>query len=110
MGLYAVVWYAVARRTREIGLRMALGAQPSDVLRLVVRDGMRLSLVGVGLGMLLASGAGMVLSMALYGLKPVEAPVLAGVATLLLAVSALACYVPARRATRVDPLVALRCV
>ena len=110
MGLYAVVSYAVARRTREIGLRMALGAQQTDVLRLVVRDGMRLSLVGVGLGMLLAAGAGMVLSMALYGLKPLEAPVLAGVATLLLAVSALACYIPARRATRVDPLVALRCV
>ena len=108
MGLYAVVSYAVARRTREIGVRMALGAQRTDVLRLVVRDGMWLSAIGIGLGMLLALGAGGILSVALYGLRPVEAPVLALVGTVLVAVSALGCYLPARRATRVDPLVALR--
>jgi hypothetical protein len=109
MGLYAVVSYAVARRTREIGVRMALGAQRADVLRLVVRDGMWLSAVGIGVGMLLALGAGTVLSIALYGLRPVELPVLGVVSAVLVAVSMAACYVPARRATLVDPLVALRC-
>ena len=109
MGLYGVVSYAVARRTREIGVRMALGARHRDVLRLVVRDGFWLCGVGIGVGMLLALGAGAVLSVALYGLKPFDAPVLASVAVLLTGVSALACYIPARRAMRVDPLVALRC-
>jgi putative ABC transport system permease protein len=109
MGLYAVVAYTVTRRTREIGLRMALGANRADVLRLVVRDGMRLTLIGVVLGLLLAVGIGLVLSQVLYGLSPVDVPVLAGVTALLLGVSALACYVPARRATRVDPMIALRC-
>ncbi|MPY91377.1 MAG: FtsX-like permease family protein [Luteitalea sp.] len=108
MGLYAVVSSAVTRRTREIGVRMALGAQPRDVLRLVVREGMRLSVVGVAIGLLVAFGVGQVLSRALYGVAPMDVVVLGGVTALLLAVSALACYVPARRATRVDPLVALR--
>ena len=108
MGLYAVVSYAVARRTREIGVRMALGAARADVLRLVVREGMRLSLVGLGLGLLLACGVGFVLSRVLFGVVPMDVPVLGGVTALLLVVSALACYLPARRATRIDPLVALR--
>jgi len=108
MGLYAVVSYAVARRTREIGVRMALGAARADVLRLVVTEGMRLSLVGLGIGLLLAAGIGVVLSRVLYGVVPLDVPVLGGVVLLLLVVSALACYVPARRATRIDPLVALR--
>jgi predicted permease len=108
MGLYAVVSYAVTRRTREIGVRMALGAQRQDVLRLVVRDGMRLSLIGIVIGLLLAFGVGAVLSRVLYGVTPADAGVLGGVTALLLVVSAIACYLPARRATRVDPLVALR--
>jgi ABC-type antimicrobial peptide transport system permease subunit len=108
MGLYAVISYAVARRTREIGIRMALGAARADVLRLVVREGMWLSIVGIAAGTLVALGVGLGLSFVLYGLKPVDAPVLAGVDVLLLGVSGLACYLPARRATRVDPLVALR--
>jgi predicted permease len=108
MGLYAVVSFAVARRTHEIGVRMALGATPVDVLRLVVRDGVRLSLVGLAVGIVLALGVGVVLSAALYGLRAVDLPVLSAVATMLLGVSTLACYVPARRATRVDPLCALR--
>ena len=87
---------------------MALGAEPRDVLRLVVREGMRLSLVGVAIGLLVAFGVGLALSRVLYGLAPVDIGVLAGVTLLLLIVSALACYLPARRATRVDPLVALR--
>jgi predicted permease len=109
MGLYAVVSYAVARRTREIGVRMALGAERVDVVRLVVREGMKLSIVGICVGLVLALGLGVVLSAVLYGVRSVDLPVFGGVTVLLLAVSGLACYVPARRATRVDPLVALRC-
>jgi putative ABC transport system permease protein len=109
MGLYAVVSYTVTRRTREIGVRMALGANRTDVLRLVIRDGMRLSLIGVAIGLLMALGIGLVLSQVLYGVTPVDAAVLASVTALLLGVSAFACYAPARRATRVDPLTALRC-
>ena len=108
MGLYAVVSYAVARRTREIGVRMALGAAQTDVMRLVVREGLWLSLIGLALGLLIALGLGLVLSKVLYGVPSADVGVLAGVSTLLLAVSALACYVPARRATRIDPLTALR--
>jgi predicted permease len=109
IGLYAVVSYTVTRRTREIGLRMALGAGRPDVLRLVVRDGMRLSLVGVAVGLVMSLGIGFVLSHVLYGLTRVNVAVLLGVTALLLVVSAVACYVPARRATRVDPMIALRC-
>jgi predicted permease len=109
MGLYVVVSYAVTRQTREIGLRMALGAQRGDVVRLVVREGMRLSLIGVAIGLVMAIGLGLVLSAVLYGVTPAEVTVFSGVTALILGVAALACYVPARRATRVDPLVALRC-
>jgi putative ABC transport system permease protein len=108
MGLYAVVSYAVARRTREIGIRMALGAKPRNVMRLVVREGMWLSLVGMAIGLLVAFGVGLVLSRLLYGVAPLDVAVLVSVTALLVTVSALACYVPARRATRVDPLVTLR--
>jgi ABC-type antimicrobial peptide transport system permease subunit len=109
MGLYAVVSYAASRRVHEIGVRMALGARPRDVRRLVVRGGMRLALIGLAIGLLLAVGAGLALSHVLYGVERVAAGVLAPVAVLLLGVAALACYLPARRATRVDPVVALRC-
>ena len=108
LGLYAVVSYGVTRRTREIGVRMALGAARSDVLRLVVREGMRLSLAGLVIGVLLAFGVSFLLSRVLYGVVAGDVPVFALVSTLLLVVSGLACYLPARRATRIDPLVALR--
>lgn len=108
MGLFAVVSYGVSRRIREIGVRMALGAERWDVLRLVLREGLKLSLVGIAIGLLVAFGLGVALSRILYGLAPVDTGVMAGVTLLLLFVSALACYVPARRATRVDPLIALR--
>jgi predicted permease len=109
MGLYAVVSHAVTRRTREIGVRVALGARRADVLRLVMRDGMRLSLLGVAIGLAVAAALGYVLSLVLYGVAPFDVPVFSAIAALLLGVSALACYMPSRRATRVDPLVALRC-
>jgi predicted permease len=108
LGLYAVVAYTVVQRTQEIGVRMALGAQPSNVLRLVVREGMRLAIVGLMLGGLGALGMAFLLSRWLYGLTPVDLAVLVGVGALLLGVAALACYLPARRATTVDPLTALR--
>ncbi len=108
LGLYAVVSYAVTRRTREIGVRMALGADRKDVLRLVVRDGLRLTLIGILLGLVGSFGLGLILSRVLYGLHPMDPGVFAGVTALLLGVAALACYLPARRATRVDPLIALR--
>jgi predicted permease len=108
MGLYAVVSYAVARRTREIGVRMALGAAHTDVMRLVIREGMWLSLTGLAIGLVIALGLGLVLSKVLYGVPSADVGVLATVSVLLLSVAALACYLPARRATRIDPLTALR--
>ena len=108
MGLYAVVAYAASQRTHEIGVRMALGARRRDVLRLVVRDGLRLTRVGVALGLLLALGVGFALSRVLYGVTTAPALVFVGVTTLLVGVAGVACYVPARRAARVDPMVALR--
>ena len=108
MGLYAVVSYAVTRRTREIGVRMALGAGRTDVVRLVVREGMRLTFIGLGLGLVASLGLGLVMSKVLYGVGAMDAGVYIGVTAVLLGVSAAACYLPARRATRVDPLVALR--
>lgn len=109
MGLYAVVSYGVSRRTREIGVRLALGANRSDVLRLVVREGMRLSLVGIAIGLALAAALSVVLAKLLYGLAPLDPVVFGGVTALLISISALACYVPARRAAQVDPLISLRC-
>jgi putative ABC transport system permease protein len=108
MGLYAVVSHGVTRRKREIAIRMALGAERTDVLRLVVKRAMRLSLIGIAIGLAVAAALGAVLSFVLYGIAPVNPGVLGGVTAVLIAVSALACYLPARRATRVDPLVALR--
>jgi predicted permease len=108
MGLYAVVSYAVNQRTHEIGVRMALGARRADVLWLVLREGMRLTIAGCVAGLLIALGVSFGLSHILYGVEAVNAGVIAGITGLLLAVSALACYLPARRATRVDPMVALR--
>jgi ABC-type antimicrobial peptide transport system permease subunit len=108
MGLYAVVSYAVTRRTREIGVRMALGADRTDVLRLVVREGMRLTTIGLVFGLMVSLGLAAVLSRVLYGVRPVDLSVFGSVTVLLLGISALACYLPARRATRVDPLIALR--
>jgi predicted permease len=107
-GLYAIVSFAVARRTREIGVRMALGATGVDVVRLVVREGLRLTVVGVALGLVASAGVGVALSHLLYGVKATDIGVYAAVTALMLGVAALACYLPARRATRVDPILALR--
>lgn len=108
VGIYGVKSYFVARRTREIGIRMALGATHRDVVRLVLREGSRLTAAGVAVGLALAYGAGRLVSSLLYQVSPTD-PLIFGVAPLLLAASALlAAYVPARRATRVAPVTALR--
>jgi predicted permease len=108
VGVYGVMAYAVTQRTQEFGIRMALGASPADVLKQVVLDGGRLAALGLALGLIAALALTRLMASLLYGVNPSD-PVSLGVAAALLAVVALAaCYIPARRATRVDPLVALR--
>jgi predicted permease len=108
VGVYGVLAYSVARRTREIAVRMSLGALPRDILRLVVREGLAPAITGAGIGLLGAYGLTRLIENSLWGVKPVDA-VTFGVATVsLLAIAALACYFPARRAMRVDPMTALR--
>jgi putative ABC transport system permease protein len=98
----------VGRRTPEVGVRIALGAQPRDVLKLVVRQGAWLTLSGVGIGLLAAFGATRWLRGFLFEVSPTDPPTFAAIAFLLTVIALLACYLPARRATKVDPLVALR--
>jgi ABC-type antimicrobial peptide transport system permease subunit len=108
IGLYGLISYEVARRTQEIGIRAALGAERSDVLRLVLIQGMRLSLAGATIGLLLALALTRYTKDMLFGVKAADPLTFAGVIVLLLGVTLLACFVPARRAMRVDPVVALR--
>jgi predicted permease len=108
VGLYGVVAYAVTQRTQEIGVRMAIGARPADVLRMVLGDGLKLAAIGVVLGIGAALALARVIESMLFEVEPFDAASYAAVVAVLLAVAALACYVPARRAMRVDPLVALR--
>jgi putative ABC transport system permease protein len=108
VGLYGVVAYTVTQRTQEIGVRMAIGARPADVLRMVVGDGLRLATIGVVLGIAVALGLARVIKSMLFDVTPFDAASYGATAMVLLAVAALACYLPARRAMRVDPLVALR--
>jgi len=108
VGLYGLLSYEVSRRTREIGIRMALGAQEGDVLRLVVKQGLTLALVGAAVGIAVTLGVTRYLAPMLYGVHANDPVTIVAVAVLLWLVALAACYIPARRATRVDPLIALR--
>jgi predicted permease len=108
MGIYGVVAYVVGQRTREIGIRVALGATRFDVLRLVVQDGWRLTLIGLVAGLAVALLMALGLSRLLYGLDPMNVAVFLGAVTVVAGVALVACYLPARRALRVDPVLALR--
>ena len=108
IGLYGVRAYAVAQRTREIGIRMAIGASSSDAMRMVLREGVTITLVAGAVGLALSLAIGKVLAGMLYQVSGMDPLVFAGAPLLLGVVSLLACYFPARRASRVDPMVALR--
>ena len=108
IGLYGVMSYSVAQRTKEIGVRMALGARRPDVLVLIVKQGMALVLMGIAAGTLLSFGMTRLISGMLFGITATDPLTFAGVATLLGTVAFLANYIPARRAAKVDPMVALR--
>jgi predicted permease len=108
VGIYGVVSYSVAQRVHEIGIRMALGAEQRDVLQMVLRQGARVALLGISIGIGAALGLTRLMATLLFGVSPHDPLTLAGVAALLVLVALAACYVPARRATKVDPMVALK--
>ncbi|MGC2507593.1 MAG: FtsX-like permease family protein [Candidatus Acidiferrales bacterium] len=108
IGLYGLMAYMVLRRTHEIGIRMALGARRRDILRIVLGEGGRMALIGIGVGLAVSAGLTRFMESVLFGVSPTDPLTFAGVVVLLLVVVLLACWIPARRAMRVDPMVALR--
>jgi putative ABC transport system permease protein len=109
VGIYGVMSYLVTQNTREIGIRMALGAQGRDVLKLVVGQGLTLTIVGIVAGLAGAWGLTRLMKTLLYEVTTTDPPTFAGVSLLLISIALLACYIPARRAAKVDPMIALRC-
>jgi ABC-type antimicrobial peptide transport system permease subunit len=108
IGIYGVISYTVSQRKREIGIRLALGAQSRDVVSMVLRQGAKLALVGVCIGVIVALGLARLMTSLLFGVTSHDPLTFAAVATLLILIALLACYIPARRAMKVDPMVALR--
>ena len=108
VGIYGVTSYLVGQRTHEIGIRLALGAQTSDVLRLILGQGAKMALIGVAIGIAAALGLTRLMANMIFGVSAHDPLTFAGVALILVAVALAACYVPARRAMRVDPIAALR--
>ena len=108
VGLYSVMAYVVSQRTREVGIRMALGANRADVLKMIAAQGMRLAVIGVAIGLLLSLAMARALSSLLIGISGYDVTTFVVVSSLLVLVALIACYLPARRATKIDPLVALR--
>jgi ABC-type antimicrobial peptide transport system permease subunit len=109
IGIYGVTAYWVTRRTHEIGIRLAMGAQRADIVGMVLRQGLSLAAIGSAIGLAIAAGASQLLAVFLFGVPPMDPLAFGGAAVLFAAVALAACYVPARRATKVDPLIALRC-
>jgi ABC-type antimicrobial peptide transport system permease subunit len=108
IGLYSVLAYAVSQRTPELGIRMALGAQPGQVIRLVMGNGLQLVAIGLAIGLVGAAGAARLIQMLLFNVAPLDPLVYVGVAVVFTLIASLACLVPSMRASRIDPLVALR--
>jgi len=108
IGLYGVLAFAVTQRTREIGIRMALGASTADILRMVIRSGMELTVIGVVLGLLGVFALTRFVASLLFGVAPTDVLTIGSVSGVLLVAGLVACFVPGRRATKIDPLVALR--
>jgi len=108
VGIYGVISYVTGERTHEIGIRVALGASASDVLRMIVGEGMRIALIGVGIGIAAALGLTRLITKLIFGVRADDPLTFIGVAVLLSGVALVACYIPARRAMRVDPIIALR--
>jgi ABC-type antimicrobial peptide transport system permease subunit len=109
VGIYGVMSYAVTRRIHELGIRAALGASRQQIVGLILRQGMRPAAIGMAAGLIAALALTRFMAALLYGVRPADPLTLAAVTLLLGAIALLACYIPARRATAVDPLVALRC-